>query len=78
MTKWSSLTQYYKLIFSNNFITIDEYLSKKKDIKSLRNKRKATRKRLKSEKIQKYRDYINSDKWKFKRALFIEKSKYRC
>lgn len=78
MRKWASLSQYYKSIFSSNFITIEEYVNQKQDRKSIKNKKKARRKQKKEDKIKKYRDYINSTKWKLKRAEFIENCNYKC
>ena len=78
MRKWASVTQYYKIVFSSKFITIEEYLNNKKEKKSIKSKKKQARKKNKQDSIEFYRKYIKSEKWQYKRVEYFIKYKFRC
>lgn len=73
--KWSLLFWYYKSIYSNNYVSIEEYFNKRLIKKS---KKKVKRKQIKEKSISNYKIYINSSKWKKKRLSFIKKYKNKC
>ena len=75
--KWNSLVWYYKIVFSSNFITIEDYFNKC-NTSNKKNKPKKKRYKIKQEKIKKYRDYINSKERKIKRNEFINKYRNKC
>ncbi len=78
MRKWASVTQYYKIVFSSKFITIEEYLDQKKERKSIKSKKKQWRKKKKNDSIKFYKSYIVSEKWQKKRVEYFIKYKFRC
>jgi len=70
-----SLAQYYKIVYSSNFISIEDYFNNKKSKKiwNKKNKKakKLKRKKQKEDNILKYREYIVSKERRRKRKLFF-------
>ena len=78
MNKWASINWYYKSIYSNNFIPIEEYYNKKTMPKWKKAKSKKKRYNKKKDSIKNYRVYINSKERKEKRIKFFIKYKFKC
>lgn len=74
MKKWHSLSAYNRVIFSNKFTSIDEFLKKQK----IKNKIKKTKNKKIIKNKLKYKEYIKSKEWNLKRMFFIRKCKNQC
>lgn len=78
LSKWASIVAYYKRIFTNKFITVEEYLKEKKDTKSVKARKKNKRSKVKSDSIDKYKKYIKSKERQDKRVKYFIKYRFTC
>jgi len=75
VNKWVSVVAYYNKVFSNNFITIEDFLLQKPTTKS---KKRIHRKKNKINKIKNYKNYIKSKEWRIKRNKYFVRCKFLC
>lgn len=75
LSKWASVTAYYRSIFTNWFTPIEEYFKRNRDY---RRSKKFKRQKNKSQKIEKYKKYIKSEERQDKRVKFFIKYRFTC